>query len=675
MKLPETLKKNIILYLASFLLAAMIITVIFASLKVYPFGQASVLVQDMNIQYFDFFKYFRNCLLGKDSLIYSFHKSLGGTMIGLYAYYLSSPFNLLLYFFKDIQLFIVVITILKIALSSCTCSIYLRNRFQRLSSAYVLTLSIGFALGNYNLLQISNIMWLDGVYMLPLLLLCVYRYAQGKGGVRLSICTGIMILFCWYISYMNCLFAVLYYLYEMFCEEQKRGFKYRAGHFMTFCFYEGAGVCLGGAVLIPVIAEVLKGKGASGKNIFLFTPNFVWTDLFKGFLHSQSSVISLFCGTFVLIAVTAYFISKKIPRRAKAFSGLLLIILVLSMQFKALENIWNGFRFASYYCRFGMLGICALILIAASLLNEIHSREDSKDLMAAAVFCMCIILCAMAFLDLDKKTLAVSFGFLAGYFAILFIMQGRRFRQTLPAALLLLFAMAEMLLEGHAYLQGNYTKDALQYLAYEKDQEDLVEKIYERDDSVFRMDETKHREDYKTKTTSFFNENLAYGYKGLSHYSSVYDADLSRFMLKSGYYYYLDCLAYEEPILAVDSLLGLKYLMSDEAFDGYEYRFSGKEKDVYENLYALPLAYGVSEQALDFEDTSGLEPIGDNYVTRYLREDNPFVFQNQLYSAILGRDVELYTPVSYHAKTGKKKANTKIVLGGGRPGFVLWLDG
>ena len=654
-------KKNMVLYLASFFISAIIMTMILALLDIYPFGRISILCRDLNIQYFDFFKYFRNCLYGKDSLIYTFHKSLGGTMFGVYAYYLSSPFNLLLFFFKDVQLFIVVSMVLKIALSSCTLSIYLRNRFEHLHPTYILALSAGFALGNYNLLQLDNIMWLDGVYMLPLLLLCVYRFAHGGSGVHLSVCTGIMILFCWYISYMIWLFAVLYYLYEAFLSNRLHGWKCRLRHFLTFCFYEGSGVCLGGVFLIPVIVEVLKGKGARSENIFLFTSNFSWVDVFKGFLHSKDSVISLFCGTFVIIAVTAYFICKKIPWKSKALSGLFLFIMVLSMRIKALENIWNGFRFASFYCRFGMLGIFVLILIAASLLNEVRMREDYSVLLAAASVCLCFILLAAASMGLEKKVIVISSGFAAGYLVI-FAMMRWHFRQTAAVFLALAVSLMEMLMYGQAYLQGRFMKGASKYLAYEKEQEALTDQIYSRDHTFFRMDETKHREDYKSKTTSFYNESLAYGYKSLSHYSSVYDASLSRFMLNSGYYYYLDFIAYDEPILAIDSLLGLKYLMSDKAHDGYSYRFSGTQKDVYENSYALPLAYGVAKQATDDFGTDNLNSIEDYYVKRYTRNDNPFLFQNKVYSAILGREVELYEPVLYEAEIGKKKAKTTIAL-------------
>lgn len=44
----------------------------------------------MNGQYVAFFSQLRSILLGKDDLLYTFGKALGGDMIGLFAYYIAS---------------------------------------------------------------------------------------------------------------------------------------------------------------------------------------------------------------------------------------------------------------------------------------------------------------------------------------------------------------------------------------------------------------------------------------------------------------------------------------------------------------------------------------------------------------------------------------------------------
>ena len=53
---------------------------------------------DMGSQYNALYNYIRNVFLGKDSMFYSFHNSLGGNMASTIGYYLASPFNFLYIF-------------------------------------------------------------------------------------------------------------------------------------------------------------------------------------------------------------------------------------------------------------------------------------------------------------------------------------------------------------------------------------------------------------------------------------------------------------------------------------------------------------------------------------------------------------------------------------------------
>ena len=105
---------------------------------------------------------------------------MGGGNIAVFSYYLASPFNLLVAFLQkgsDPGIFTIVV-ILKLAMCSLTCSIFLRNRFEDLEAVIIAVLSLGYGLMEYNMDQASNIMWLDGVYMLPLILLGVSKLVR-----------------------------------------------------------------------------------------------------------------------------------------------------------------------------------------------------------------------------------------------------------------------------------------------------------------------------------------------------------------------------------------------------------------------------------------------------------------------------------------------------------------
>lgn len=57
----------------------------------YPFGEKSNLLWDQDVQYVDFFAFYKDVLTGKADIGYSFSKSAGGSLVALFGYYLGCP--------------------------------------------------------------------------------------------------------------------------------------------------------------------------------------------------------------------------------------------------------------------------------------------------------------------------------------------------------------------------------------------------------------------------------------------------------------------------------------------------------------------------------------------------------------------------------------------------------
>ena len=112
--------------------------------KVFPFGYKTNLIWDGLIQYIDYFAYLKNVMSGICSIDYSFTKSLGGSCIAIFGYYLSSPLNLLLPFFKqeNLQQFVFVITSIKIGLCGAFFSYYIEKRLPDLKRSFVLIVNL-----------------------------------------------------------------------------------------------------------------------------------------------------------------------------------------------------------------------------------------------------------------------------------------------------------------------------------------------------------------------------------------------------------------------------------------------------------------------------------------------------------------------------------------------------
>ncbi|MCI6290401.1 MAG: YfhO family protein, partial [Clostridiales bacterium] len=238
------------------ILTFFILCLLFYIKGIAPFGSVSLAVMDAQIQYLDFFSYFKDVLTGKNSIAYTFGKGLGGTNIAVYSYYLSSPFSLLVVFFgaQHMNCFFNIAAALKITMASIAFATFCVHRFNANKRPVItVLLSIGYALCQYNFAQSSNIMWLDGVYMLPFILLQVYNVVRGKKNWGLSVCVGLAIVFNWYSAGIDCIFSGSWFLFELglFVLEKKPGKK---EVFRVICRYVAAmllGVTLSAALFFP----------------------------------------------------------------------------------------------------------------------------------------------------------------------------------------------------------------------------------------------------------------------------------------------------------------------------------------------------------------------------------------------------------------------------------------
>lgn len=102
-------------------------------------------------------------------------------------------------------------------------------------------------------------------------------------------------------------------------------------------------------------------------------------------------------------------------------------------------------------------------------------------------------------------------------------------------------------------------------------------------------------------------------------------------------------------ILGTDSLLGEKYVLSSYAINGLEKVAelgTANGKDTYYNPYALAFATVYDRASYQ------------NQVAK----SNPFEYQNQLYSQLLGHKVELYTPVAAEMVTNQEGVSYHLTI-------------
>lgn len=644
--------KTSVVLLVSFVVPALLYSLLLWKCNIYPFGTISNMTRDLHIQYVDLLSYLWDVLHGLAKINYTFSKSLGGSGIGMYAYYLASPINILLFFFEkqDIPLFIYFALAIKLGLCGMFQALFLNYRFPEMKQRYAFLLSVCYAFSFYNIWQMDNIMWMDGVYMLPLVMVGVDKSLREEKHAWLIIATGCTILFNWYTAYMVCLFAGIYFLYEMFLAIKE--WKKMINRFVLFVRDMLLGVFISAVSFLPAVYSLTEGKGHAEQGIFKFGFNGSIAHLIRGFVAGNDvgdNNLSLFCGTIIVVFVMTYFLSIIRRRKWKEFilSGILLLVMMLSFVFDPLENIWNGFRLAeSYFCRFSFLQTWMLIFFAAQ--GVLICKLENKMVVCC---CGCIM---AAFLCLNYRT---PFVFTEGYrisIAALLVIacsvgMGMRFDKEnmhkLLSSCVIVTTVIELFAGGVSVVKSLYWDEAERYTKYVSEQNRMLLNIND-DELFYRMEQTYTREENLSKCTPYFNENLAYGYKGFSQYTSTFNERLRKLGEQLGYGINGTMTMYDEPILTSDSLLGIKYIFSNQEFPGYR-KLSDKEwnnKSVYENPYALPLGFKVSDMCSEYVNIDG----------------ENFDFQNTMYAHILGERMKIFEPVEYEVV--EKEGSVDYVL-------------
>ena len=572
--------------MSAFALTAVLLLLVFHMGEVYPFGDRALLKWDMELQYVDFFHWWHRVLHGQASMIYSLSKSLGDNTIGLVSYYLSSPFNLLLYFTDDIPLFISIATILKLASASMTCYIFLTCRFPSVRFIWNLLLSLSYGLMGYNMCQASNIMWLDGVIWLPIVMLGVWKLLFDHKTILFYLSVIFSILCNWYTAYVICLFSFFYFTYEAL-KKNKFAFivtiKTEYICFLHYCITATCAVLTTMFFFFPVIKNLLQGKGIDTSGTWPISFHCGLNDILKGcfFLTVPytNQGLTLFCGTVSLIALVGFFLSRRELFKAKIWTLCYLLFFLLCATFIPLENIWNGFRNVfSYYCRFSFVISFFILYVAATFLSSVIIHK-------AYLYRITAVFCA-------------------------------------------LLTCAELAYGSYQTFAKGYHKSAPTYNQYASAQRDFVQNIHALDDTLFyRAEQTSS---WRTNEDHFFgnfNEGLSYGFMPLSSYSSTYNSSIMSFYNRCGYSSCNRLITWCEPILTSDSLLGIKYVLGDFTQYGYK-QISDNDyngKTIYENPYALGLGYKTSED-----------------IVSEIQAENTFEYQNELLSKIVGHPVECY---------------------------------
>ena len=603
-----TTREKIIICIFSALAASVFCAAVWAMIGIYPGSARTLLNSDMESQYVSFFESLRSVISGENSLFYNWSLYLGNNYWGHYAYYLASPWSwfLLLWKTKKLTDAIYFMSLIKIGLCGLTFSCFLLNRpikiysvsikNEKLHKIAVVVFSMCYALMSYNMLYVNTPMWIDTVYMLPLVILGLERIIAGKRGVLYFVTLTLTIIFNFYTAFMAAVFTIIYfvyyYLYVKNYVRDNPGYaeqvKLKRSAFIRYVLNSLAAVGVSLFVLVPTVYGLMQGKLEDDTTNFygMFTYP-LWKLIIRFFDSSYTSITneglpSVFCTSFCVI-FSVFFIVKGLKKSAKVSAILISVFWVISMWIVPINRIWTGFRDPIWFpFRYAFVISFFFVLLGY---EGFAVFVEWKFKYKKPIYGMWAVLTVFElFLSVNQQRVGII--------------------REIGAATL-------------STWEGEYTVFEPLARAAEK-----IEASDPDSTGFYRIDKSN----FYT-----FNDAMLYSYHGVQSFSSVFNKEPLHFLKKMGFKQDDYELYQMGNTIVSDSVIGVKYLM-EYIYEDERYISVAQNRmmNLYENPYALSLGFMVEGSLNDIE-------FGDN----------AFDNQNLLLSEMTDGKVEAYYAIDF----------------------------
>ncbi len=351
--IKDFFKKNNYVFLATSIVAVvMLITYAFSGF--FPFGENSILKVDLYHQYAPFHEELRQKLLTGDSLFYSWQGGLGKEFLSQIAYYTASPISIFILLFpsKYISEAILAFVFIKIVLCGFCFAYYLKNEFKK-DTIFISIFAVMYAFMAFITSFYWNIMWLDSIYLFPLVALGINRLVKDSSYKTYLFSLIVCIIVNFYIAFLVCIFATLYFLIKLFSiYDIKNDKKTILNRMLKFGILS---LLAGGATMFLAIPTVIAlGRTQTSDITF---PSFkmyqniyqIITTHFSGarpvVLARNEDLPNLYSGVLTIVLIPTYFFNKEIKLKERIYFGLLLLFMIACSVFKQLDFIIHGFHF------------------------------------------------------------------------------------------------------------------------------------------------------------------------------------------------------------------------------------------------------------------------------------------------------------------------------------------
>lgn len=664
-------------FVVSFFITFLAYVLIFKTLGFYPFNEdgLTTMMLDQRDQYVAYMRAYQNILKNGGSLTYTLGKVIGGDFQSLFTYYLSSPFNLFLVFIDsgDIPAFFFYTSIIKMSFASANMVLLSSYEGKGFRLGHV-AFSVAYGMISYAFVYFSNFMYLDGLMLLPLVVLGIRLCEDNKALWLYPLTLAFSLISNWYLGAMICIFAALFFLARFFF--QKQSLQQKISFALRFVLFSLLGGFSASFIWVSAFTHFSGTKASLSLPSFKF---FNWAAFFEGLLENNyishraisrnTGYMTMFVSVPALLCAMLYFTNKGYRWREKTGDGSILLLYFIVTLCSVLNALFHGGREPTWFpTRYSFIIGFYICYIGNKEISRLESTPIWGSLVPASICAILLpILCCVKTNELGRQGEAVLYPlslmslsiFLAAmafvflYSLGLHLQKGNKermnaFVRPMLEVVLVSLTLVSSYRGAKNVVQVNVDGDQYQKIQVYKGDDDLssvFDAVKNYDSSLYRMESTFNR---NGSVNTIDNNPLFYSYNGLSHYSSTNKKEISSYMSKIGFHRNGFWERYDAgSTVAINSFLGLKYLIDDSSSTNekpqFIYNSSSKNPfqridlnkgitskySYYVNSSALPLGFAIPSS----ED----ECVADSVVIPGVEgtyQLNHFEYQNEIFYSL-----------------------------------------
>ena len=631
--------------LFTFLISSVVISIIYILQKIAPYGNNSMLDVDFYHQYGPLLNELYDRIKSGETLLYSFNTGGGIPFYRNFLNYLSSPFNIVLFFFRkeNIVMAFSIIIALKTIFSATFMSYYLKKTFKKdgiLTSIF----GILYAFSGYFCAYYWNIMWLDGMVFLPIIMLGINKIIDEENPFTYVISLAIMLFANYFIGYMICIFSVFYFLgYFLY----RKNFKIK-NILKKFIMFGISSILAAGLVaflLLPLFSS-LSSISATKDTFPTLTSNFSISDYIFNHVTGVNRTVfasdilplpNVYSGMLTISLILLLFFNKKINLRFKIISITSLLFFFLSFNINRIDFIWHAFHVPNDLpWRYSFIYVFVLITLGYYSMLRIKDVSIYKlSLSFGIIFIMVLLASKTGFENLDDSKVITSLIILLMYYALMIVIKNNKSNKIIVYFIFTLIVMFECVYGINA--NWNIDHDISNFMSDKKAYQSLIKNIKKDDNGLYRMEKT----DYLT-----LNDGAWYDYNGISTFTSMAYEDVAKFQrmigmagndINSYYYKY-----YQTPVY--NTMFNVKYILGN----------------YIKNDYYVPIAKEESVNAIGYNYSSSIAYVVNKDVKDYkLISYMPFLNQSNFVTLSTGIN-DIFTPVEVDSILNTTITNTNI---------------